>query len=45
MDIEQLSYWLKKYEGHIGVARCSCRASRAALDEAVLMTITAGVSV
>lgn len=33
MDIEQLSYWLKKYEGHIGVARCSCRASRAALDE------------
>ena len=33
MDIEQLSYWLKKYDGHIGVARCSCRASRAALDE------------
>ena len=23
MDIEQLSYWLEKYEGHIGVARCS----------------------
>ena len=33
MDIEQLSYWLKKYDGHIGAARCSCRASRSALDE------------
>ena len=28
MDIEKLSYWLDKYEGHIGVGRCSCRASR-----------------
>ena len=26
LDIEHLSYWLKKYEGHIGVAQCSCRA-------------------
>ena len=33
MDLEHLSYWLKKYEGHIGVGQCSCRASRAALDE------------
>ncbi len=33
IDIEKLSYWLKKYEGHIGVGRCSCRASRKALDE------------
>ena len=33
MDIEHLSYWLKKYEGHIGVGQCSCRASRAAMGE------------
>ena len=33
IDIEHLSYWLKKYEGHIGVGQCSCRASRAALNE------------
>ena len=33
MDLEQISYWLKKYEGHIGVGQCSCRASRKALDE------------
>ncbi len=33
VDIEHLSYWLKKYEGHIGVGQCSCRASRKALDE------------
>jgi NADPH-dependent glutamate synthase beta subunit-like oxidoreductase/Fe-S-cluster-containing hydrogenase component 2 len=25
MDIEHLSHWLKKYEGHIGVSVCSCR--------------------
>ena len=24
-NVEQLSYWLKKYEGHLGVAQCSCR--------------------
>ena len=33
MDIEHLSYWLKKYEGKIGVGQCSCRASRAAMGE------------
>ncbi|MCQ2480567.1 MAG: FAD-dependent oxidoreductase [Clostridia bacterium] len=33
IDIEKLSYWLKKYEGKIGVGRCSCRASRAAIGE------------
>ena len=33
MDIEHLSYWLKKYEGHIGVGQCSCRASRAVMGE------------
>lgn len=33
LDIEHLSYWLKKYEGHIGVAQCSCRASRAVMGE------------
>lgn len=33
IDIEHLSYWLKKYEGHIGVGQCSCRVSRAALGE------------
>ncbi|MBQ8217929.1 MAG: FAD-dependent oxidoreductase [Oscillospiraceae bacterium] len=25
LPIEHLSHWLKKYEGHIGVAVCSCR--------------------
>ncbi|MCQ2510101.1 MAG: FAD-dependent oxidoreductase [Lachnospiraceae bacterium] len=33
IDIEHLSYWLKKYEGHIGVAQCSCRASRGVMGE------------
>ncbi|MBQ0071944.1 MAG: FAD-dependent oxidoreductase, partial [Spirochaetales bacterium] len=33
LDIEHLSYWLKKYEGKIGVARCSCRASRKVIGE------------
>ena len=33
VDLEHLSYWLKKYEGHIGVGQCSCRASRAALND------------
>ena len=33
LDIEHLSYWLKKYEGHIGVGRCSCRASRKAIGD------------
>ena len=35
IDIEHLSYWLKKYEGHIGVGRCSCRASRKVIGEGV----------
>jgi len=35
VDIEHLSYWLKKYEGHIGVGRCSCRASRKVIGEGV----------
>ncbi len=35
IDIEHLSYWLKKYEGHIGVGRCSCRVSRKVLGEGV----------
>ena len=33
VDLEHLSYWLKKYEGHIGAGRCSCRASRKVLGE------------
>ncbi|MDY3888568.1 MAG: hypothetical protein SOZ17_05115, partial [Agathobacter sp.] len=33
VDLEHISYWLKKYEGHIGVGQCSCRASRAVLEE------------
>jgi len=35
VDLEHLSYWLKKYERHIGVGRCSCRASRKAIGEGV----------
>ena len=35
IDIEHLSYWLKKYEGHIGVGQCSCRAACAAYCEGV----------
>ena len=35
VDLEHLSYWLKKYEGHIGAGRCSCRASRKVLGEGV----------
>ena len=33
IDIEKLSYWLSKYEGKIGVGRCSCRASRKVLGD------------
>ena len=33
MDIEHLSYWLKRYEGHLGVGICSCRYGRKKLDE------------
>lgn len=33
MDIEHISYWLKRYEGHIGASICSCRYGRKKLDE------------
>lgn len=33
IDLEHISYWLKKYEGHIGVGQCSCRISRQILGE------------
>ena len=33
LDIEKISYWLKKYKGHISAGICSCRASRAMLGE------------
>ncbi|MBR5732265.1 MAG: pyridine nucleotide-disulfide oxidoreductase, partial [Lachnospiraceae bacterium] len=33
IDIEHISYWLKRYEGHIGASICSCRVSRKKLDE------------
>jgi len=33
MDIEHISYWLKKYEGHIGASICSCRYGRKKMDE------------
>ncbi len=33
VDLEHLSYWLKKYKDKIGVGQCSCRSSRQALGE------------
>lgn len=33
VDLEKISYWLKKYEGHLACGICSCRYSRAALGE------------
>ncbi len=33
IDIEHISYWLKRYEGHLGVGICSCRYGRKKLDE------------
>ena len=33
IDLEHISYWLKKYEGHISAGICSCRASRAVLGD------------
>ena len=33
IDIEHISYWLKRYEGHIAVGICSCRYGRKKLDE------------
>lgn len=29
IKLEHISYWLKKYDGHISAGICSCRASRA----------------
>ncbi|HCX08456.1 MAG TPA: pyridine nucleotide-disulfide oxidoreductase [Acholeplasmatales bacterium] len=33
LDIEHISYWLKKYEGHLSVGICSCRYGRSKLNE------------
>ena len=33
IKIEKISYWLKKYAGHISAGYCSCRLSRAALGD------------
>lgn len=33
IDIEHISYWLKRYEGHLGVGICSCRYGRGKLNE------------
>ncbi len=33
VDLEHISYWLKKYEGHISAGICSCRASRTMLGD------------
>ena len=33
IDIEHISYWLKRYEGHLAVGICSCRIGRKQLDE------------
>lgn len=33
MDVEKISHWLNKYEGHISAGICSCRASRAMLGD------------
>lgn len=35
VDLEQLSYWLDKYEDKLAVGQCSCRASRAKMNEGV----------
>ena len=33
LDIEHISHWLKKYEGHIGVGICSCRRAQSVRGE------------
>lgn len=33
VDLEHISYWLKKYEGHISAGICSCRYSREKMGE------------
>lgn len=33
IDLEKISYWMRKYEGHIAAGICSCRASRTLLGD------------
>lgn len=33
VKLERISYWLKKYEGHISAGMCSCRYSRTKLGD------------
>ena len=33
LDIEHISYWLKRYQGHLAVGICSCRYGRKKLEE------------
>ncbi len=33
LDLEKISYWLQKYDGHLSAGICSCRYSRAKLGE------------
>ncbi len=33
IDVEKISHWLKKYDGHISAGICSCRASRSVLGD------------
>ena len=33
IDVERISHWMKKYEGHISAGICSCRASRAMIGD------------
>lgn len=33
VDLEEISYWLKKYEGHISCGICSCRATMKKLGQ------------
>lgn len=33
VDLEEISYWLKKYEGHISSGICSCRATMKKMGE------------
>ena len=33
IDVEKISHWLSKYDGHISAGICSCRASRAMLGD------------
>ncbi len=33
IDIEKISYWLKRYDGHIAASICSCRLGRKRMEE------------